>query len=144
MEINYSNIIIRKLNENDYENFKILINDFRITYFTKDEFINRLNIINKSSEIWVIEYNKELISCGTIIYEYKLIRNLCKLAHIEDICVLKKYRNKGIGKILIDYLVNIAQNNNCYKITLYCEDNLEKFYSKSGFEKKGIQMAIYF
>lgn len=144
MEINYTNIIIRKLNENDYESFKILINDFRITHFTKDEFINRLNLINKNSEIWVIEYNKELISCGTIIYEYKFIRNLCKLAHIEDICVLQKYRNKGIGKILIDHLVNITQNNNCYKITLYCEDNLEKFYSKSEFEKKGIQMAIYF
>ncbi len=144
MDLDIKDIIIRKLNENDYENFKVLINDFRITEFTKDEFINRLNLVNNNSEIWVIEYNKELISCGTIIYEYKFIRNLCKLAHLEDICVLNKYRNKGIGKILIDYLINIAKNNNCYKITLYCDDTLEKFYSKSNFKKKGIQMAIYY
>lgn len=135
--------IIRKLNNSDYEQYKILINEFRETEFDENIFKEIYSLINKNSDIWVIEKNNEIIGTGTILYEYKYIRNICKLAHIEDICILQKYRNNGYGKILIDYLMNEAKKENCYKITLYCEDKLEKFYIKSGLEKKGIQMAIY-
>lgn len=135
--------IIRKLNNSDYEQYKILINEFRETEFDENIFKEIYGLINRNSDIWIIEKNNEIIGTGTILYEYKYIRNICKLAHIEDICILKKYRNNGFGTILIDYLIKEANNENCYKITLYCEDKLENFYMKSGLEKKGIQMAIY-
>lgn len=135
---------IRKLNENDYEQYKKLINDFRETNFTFKQFIEILNVIKSNSDIWVIEKDNLLIATGTIIYEYKFIRNICKLAHIEDVCILKDYRGNGYGKILIDFLINEAKTNKCYKITLYCDDKIEQFYKNSNFEKNGIQMAIYF
>jgi glucosamine-phosphate N-acetyltransferase len=135
--------IIRKLNNSDYEQYKILINEFRETEFDENIFKEIYGLINKNSDIWILEKNNEIIGTGTILYEYKYIRNICKLAHIEDICILKKYRNNGFGTILIDYLINESKKENCYKITLYCEDKLENFYMKSGLEKKGIQMAIY-
>lgn len=137
------NYIIRKLNKNDYQQYKIIINEFRNTEFDENKYKEMYDIINRNSDIWVIEKNGEIISTGTILYEYKYIRNICKLAHIEDICVLEKYRKNGYGKILINHLINECKNENCYKITLYCEDKLENFYEKCGFEKKGIQMAIY-
>jgi len=136
--------IIRKLNVSDYEKYLNLINQFRSTIFTLEEYKNILSKIENNSTIWVIDYNNELIGTTTIIYEYKFIRNIVKLAHIEDVCIDKNYRNKGIGKLLINFVVNEANKENCYKIILDCDENLENFYKKSGLEKKGIQMAKYF
>ena len=136
--------IIRKLNDSDYNKYLNLINQFRSTIFTLEEYKNTLSKINNNSTIWVVDYNNELIGTATILYEYKFIRNIVKLAHIEDVCIDEKQRNKGIGKLLINYLVNEANKENCYKIILDCDENLENFYKKSGLEKKGIQMAKYF
>ena len=135
--------IIRKLNINDYEKYLHLINQFRPTIFTNETYKNILSKIENNSTIWVVDYNNELIGTTTIIYEYKFIRNIVKSAHIEDVCVDEKYRNKGIGNLLINYVVNEALNENCYKIILDCDEKLENFYKKSGLEKHGIQMAKY-
>ena len=78
------------------------------------------------------------------MYEYKFIRNIVKLAHIEDVCIDNNHRNKGIGHLLVNFVVNEAKKEKCYKIILDCDENLENFYKKSGLEKKGIQMAKYF
>ena len=136
--------IIRKLNVSDYEKYLNLINQFRSTIFTLEEYKETLSKIEKNSTIRVIDDNNELIGTTTIIYEYKFISNIVKLAHIEDVCIDKNHRNKGIGNLLINFVVNEANKENCYKIILDCDENLENFYKKSGLEKKGIQMAKYF
>jgi glucosamine-phosphate N-acetyltransferase len=136
--------IIRKLNISDYEKYLNLITQFQATNFTLQEYTNTLNIIERNSTIWVIDYKDELIGTATIFYEYKFIHNIAKSAHIEDVCIDKNYRNKGIGNLLINFLVNEANKEKCYKIILDCDSTLEKFYNKSGLEKKNIQMAKYF
>ena len=139
-----SNIKIRVLDKNDYCEYLELINIFKETNFTNEDFINILSKINNNSNIWVIELQNKLIATGTIIYEYKFIHNISKIAHIEDICVHSNYRGKNYGKILINHLIDDAKKENCYKVTLYCKEDLEKFYKSCNMEKNGIQMAIYF
>jgi len=138
-----NNYQFRKLTEHDYEKYLKLINDFRTTNFSKESFISVLNKINTNSSIWVIELEEELIATGTIIYEYKLIHDISILAHIEDVCVSKNFRRNNYGQLLIKFLINEAKKKNCYKVTLYCDENLEKFYGINGLCKKGIQMALY-
>jgi glucosamine-phosphate N-acetyltransferase len=135
---------IRSLTDSDYTNYLQLINQFRPTTFNEKDYKTILNQIHKNSTIWVIEYNHELIGTATLIYEYKFIRNIVKLAHVEDVCIDHRYRNKGLGTILLKFLVNEATNEQCYKIILDCDETLEHFYNKSGFKKNGIQMAHYF
>ena len=127
---------IRKLNENDYEQYINIINEFRETFFTKENFINILNKINKSSDIWILEINNEIVSTVTILYEYKFIHNISKIGHIEDVCTLKKYRGSGLSTLLINHVINEAQREGCYKITLYCNEELEKFYIKNKLIKR--------
>jgi len=136
--------IIRKLNVSDYEKYLNLINQFRSTSFTLEEFKDTLGKIENNSTIWVIDYDNELVGTTTILYEYKFIHNIVKLAHVEDVCIDKNYRNKGMGNLLINFIINEACKEKCYKIILDCDVNLENFYKKSGLEKKGIQMAKYF
>lgn len=134
----------RKLVETDYEQYLKLINEFKKTMFTKEAFISILDKMNtNNSNIWVIEIDGELMATGTILYEYKFIHNISILAHIEDICVSEKHRGKNYGKLLVKYLIEEAKNNTCYKVTLYCDEKLERFYGSNGFLKKGVQMAIY-
>jgi glucosamine-phosphate N-acetyltransferase len=134
--------MIRKLRIHDYDSFYPLINDFRSTEFTKEKFIEIFNEIHKSSEIWVIEEDSKLIATATIQYEYKYIFNTCILAHIEDVCIKKEYRNKGLGKEIVRFLVKKAQEKGSYKITLDCSKDNVGFYEKCGFEKRGQQMTI--
>lgn len=55
-----------------------------------------------------------IICSGTIIIEPKIIRGGKSAAHIEDIVVLEKWRNKGIARELLHHLRNIANENDCY------------------------------
>lgn len=135
-------MIIRRLDKNDYERFLFLINQFRETYFTEKDFILTLDKIENNSEIWIIEIDNKIIASATIIFEYKFIFDISCLAHIEDVIVDINYRRKGYGKILINYLTKIAKNNNCYKITLDCNDTNINFYNACDFEKRGNQMCL--
>ena len=137
-------LIFRKLTVDDYDSFLALINDFRDTAFTKEEFAENLNTILQSSEIYVVESNNKLIATGTIMYETKFIFNICRLAHIEDVCVKKEHRGQGLGKYMLSKLVSIAKEKKCYKVTLDCADTNVTFYEKCNFEKRGNQMTVFF
>ena len=88
--------------------------------------------------------NFDIIASGTIIIEPKLIRGGKSVGHIEDIVVKSTHRGKQISSDILNLLKNIARENNCYKVILDCNEEVKKVYNRSGFEEKGIQMAIYF
>ena len=136
---------IRKLCFDDYNNFLNLINQFRPTNFTKEDFIILLTEISINADIWLlINDNNQIIATGTILYEKKFIHNISKVAHIEDICVDINHRGKGYGQILMKYLIDQAKENSCYKVILDCDINLIKFYESCGFLNNGLQMSIKF
>ena len=140
---------IRKITNDDYISFYKLINEFRTTHFSHCQFTQILEVMdnnnnhNNNNEMWVIEYNGELVATGTILYETKFIHNGGFCAHIEDICVQAACRKHGFGSILMQHLLTTAKSHGCYKIILDCSDELEPFYIKNGFRKNGIQMAWY-
>ena len=133
--------ILRRLELSDYELFYPLINGFRETHFTKEEFEETLTHMKHSSDIWTVEHNSELIGTATIIYERKFIFIRCILAHIEDVCVKESYRRKGIGRLLIQKLMDEAKEKKCYKITLDCASHNIPFYTACGLETRGTQMT---
>ena len=103
-------------------------------------------ILNKPSNhlIYIckdIEKDK-LVGIISVFIERKLIHNLGKVAHIEDLVVDKDERGKGIAQKLINKCVEYAKNENCYKIILNCNENLIKFYEKSNFYNAGYQMRM--
>jgi glucosamine-phosphate N-acetyltransferase len=116
------------------------------------EFINKIYEIFKIGHIFIayIDGNSDsnnkfiIVGSGTIIYEPKIIRAGSYTGHIEDIVVHENYRNNGISQIIINNLIQYGKEKGCYKIILDCVVELENFYIKNGFEKKGLQMAKYF
>jgi glucosamine-phosphate N-acetyltransferase len=84
--------------------------------------------------------NTEIVGCITILIEPKIIHDSGKVAHIEDVVVDEKWRGKGIGKRMIEWAVNKAKSEGCYKVILDCDESNVSFYEKCGFKPKGICM----
>lgn len=135
-------MIFRKLELKDFINFKELINDFRNTNFTLNQYADFI-LRENNTVIYVLEDNNILYAAGTILFEKKFIHNFSIYAHIEDIIVKKEYQGKGLGKLLLENLIKTCKIEKVYKILLDCETKLIPFYEKCGFTDKGHQMVIY-
>jgi glucosamine-phosphate N-acetyltransferase len=86
----------------------------------------------------------DIVASGSIIIEPKIIRGGKPVGHIEDIVTSSSYRGNGLGQDILELLIQEGREKNCYKIILDCLENVEVYYSKSGFVKKGVQMSLYF
>lgn len=140
------NLVFRELKESDfYKNyFELLgqLTDVEEEKITFDKFVQFTSNLNENHIIIVFENEGKLLASGTLLIENKVIHGLSKVGHIEDIVVDKSARGYGLGKIMIDYLVNIAKDN-CYKVILNCKESNIGFYEKCGFEKKEVEMVKY-
>ena len=105
-------------------------------------FSNVLNpgyLNDPSSITMVVCEGNTIIGVASIHIIYKLSRTL---GLIEDVAVNKDHRGKGIGKSLVEKLIEIGKQKNCDKIVLNTSEKNSKFYEKIGFEKNEIQMVI--
>lgn len=142
----------RKLKKEDYMDFYFLINQLRSSDLSKEKFEETLTTIEATNimEVWVVEkYDtasgaSSVIGTGTIIYEPKFIHNCGKVAHIEDVVICKTKRASGLGTKFLQFLMDKAHENYCYKIILNCDKNISGFYEKCGLTETNIQMAKYF
>ena len=136
---------IREVQPNNYELVE-LVKQFKLdTDISKEEFEKFVKSLNKEHMIYILfNETNEIVGCGTLLIENKLIHNLGKVAHVEDVIISQKYRGKNLGKLLIDELKKKRQKKYYYKIILNCSKDLQKFYEKCGFVKCNEQMSIYF
>jgi glucosamine-phosphate N-acetyltransferase len=113
-------------------------------------FINKTYEIAKMGVVYIgYYYDVEMqeifiVGSGTVIFEPKFIHCGKSVGHIEDIVVHERFRGAGIAKTIVDYLINLAKEKDCYKVILDCKPEIENLYGKFGFEKRGSQMAKYF
>lgn len=103
--------------------------------FYYHKFMNRIPVY----EIYVMHDTDQdkIIGAATLLIEYKFIHQLGKVGHIEDVVIDPEYQKRGLGKKIIQHLVQRASALNCYKVILDCSDEVVAFYQKSGFQLKG-------
>ena len=83
----------------------------------------------------------DVVGYGSIFIERKIRGG--KMGHIEDIAIHPDFRKKGIGKLLINALYQIAQKEKCYKVSLVCKDHNLSFYQKCDFMIKDISLSKF-
>ena len=87
-------------------------------------------------------YNGELVGMG------RLVGDGAMYWYLQEIIILPKYQRKGIGTIIVDYLVDYAKANsitgNFTTIGGVSAKGKEPFYEKMGFEiiSNGIKKMI--
>ncbi len=101
--------------------------------------------IIRSQNIFV-DIDEQLTIRGAItaLLEKKVIHKGGIVCHIEDLVVHKDHRGQQIGSELVDHVVNYAKEKGCYKTILNCNDQVEPFYQKLGFQSKNKEMSLYF
>ena len=118
------NIIFRKIEKTDfYKNYVHLLQHLTIVNpeeITSDKFNTFIENLDDNHSIYVLEdiVNHIIVGTITLLIEAKIIHDMGKVAHIEDVVVDPNYRGANLGKILVTNVTDIAHEANCYKIIL--------------------------
>ena len=68
-----------------------------------------------------------------------------KTLYIDDLCVDEKYRGRGIGGVIYNYIKNYARDIGCYHLTLNvwaCNPSAMKFYEAQGLTMLKKEMEV--
>ena len=135
---------IRKLELNDYYKgyLKLLDQLTTVGTISFEQFSEKFNKLN--SRIYVIEIENKIVASATVFIEYKFIHNNQNVGHIEDVVVDSNFRKSGFARKLIDKLLQVAKDENCYKIILNCKRDIVGYYQKLNFKYYGECYSIYF
>ena len=95
---------------------------------------------NPNHYVYVAISDDKVIGSTTMIIEPKFIHGGRNVAHIEDVVISEEHQGKGIGVKLMKYLLELAEQNNCYKTILDCSDEIKPFYEKIGFKRHANEM----
>ena len=127
-------------------------------YISRDDIskiIDLDKLIFKSCDCWPNEkyykYLDDSNKSGLCVYHndkligYILYKNLYNFINIDSLGVIYEYRNKGIGTLLIKFLINLAKKN---KMNIRLQVRISNIiainlYSKLGFKKKSILKNYY-
>lgn len=107
---------------------------------TQQDFDNAFERQNLSW-VFVIEERKKIIATASLMIEQKFIHHCGRVGHIEDVIVDHQARGLGLGKKIVDHLVDICRINRCYKVILNCHQDNVQFYEKCGFNAHEIEMV---
>jgi N-acetylglutamate synthase-like GNAT family acetyltransferase len=94
-------------------------------------------IINSDSFIYfVIDQDDLLVSTCNLTVIPNLTRGGQSIGLLENVVTHREYRNKGLGKLIIEAAVDFAKSSNCYKVMLLSSSKRKeahKFYEALGF-----------
>ena len=138
-----SELVFRSIIKEDLDDVFILLNQLKekdIDSLDKD--VSWKNFIsNTGSNSIVGLYENKIVAYGSIVIENKIRGDVA--GHIEDIVVDTTVRGKMVGVKLVKELVNIGKSKGCYRITLFCDEKLIKFYERNGFKVNNVMMKCF-
>lgn len=142
------NLIIRKAEPEDAEKIIILVKqvmeespffpgkaeEFKLTPKEEADYISNLALFLAA------EVDGEIVGIATLDRS-----SLCRIKHTAmfGIAILKAYKRKGIGSVLINTIFKLARINGVEKIDLEVFENNKSalsLYKKFGFIKEGIKV----
>lgn len=83
---------------------------------------------------------EQLISSCQLVLVANFTRGGKPYALIENVVTHQLYRQQGLGKKLLQYVLQQAWQQNCYKVMLITgrqEENVHQFYKKLRFKSEG-------
>jgi ribosomal protein S18 acetylase RimI-like enzyme len=116
------------------------ISDFRPNVETYER--NLISYVSQDNLVAVVieDLKGDVIGFGSLLLEKKLRGGV--LGHVEDIVIAESHSGAGVGKHLVNHIVDLAVQRDCYKVTLSCSADNQKFYEKCGFNQNGSAMSL--
>ena len=95
----------------------------------------------------VAEENGEILGTTVLAILPGLAHGTSPFAVVEYVVVDEKHRGRGIGKLLMEYVIARSREAGCYKIMLTSDKRRKqahKFYRSLGFEASAHGFRLYF
>jgi GNAT superfamily N-acetyltransferase len=115
-------LILRKTTKNDIPQILAMIKELSVyekldQTVTADESILKENLFGKIkyAEVVFAEYDGNLAGQALFFYNFSTFKGKPGI-YLEDLYVRPAFRNKGIGKALLNHLIELAKNKNCGRI----------------------------
>lgn len=109
---------IRPIKSADYKDLISMFKEFATFQKMPDKMINSVEQMNEESELvngFVIEKESgELVAYATYFYAY--FTWIGKSMYMDDLYVKPEFRGQGLGKELIESVINKAKAENCKKV----------------------------
>ena len=137
--------IITRLTREHFPGALKLLQDISSFDPLEDDYESIWQSFIEQSNIFPIQATSEdkLVGCGFLITATRVRGG--KVGYLEDIAVLPNYRAKGIGRMIVNALVDIARSEGCFKVTLQCDGTNSNFYEGlSFFQTDQITMCKFF
>jgi glucosamine-phosphate N-acetyltransferase len=132
---------IRDLRTDDYNNnyLGLLGQLYNMTDISEEFFNKQLDNIKKKTNYYirVIEQKStgKIVATGCVFIEFKFAFNLGKVAYVDDIVVDEKYRNQGLGKMLVSHLKRLAMANGVVIMNVIASEKHFTFFRSLGFSE---------
>ena len=138
-----SELVFRSIIKEDLDDVFTLLNQLKekdIDSLDKD--VSWKNFTSNTGANSIVGlYENKIVAYGSIVIENKIRGDIA--GHIEDIVVDTTVRGKMVGVKLVKELVNIGKSKGCYRITLFCDEKLIKFYERNGFKVNNVMMKSF-
>lgn len=151
------NLIARPLKQSDYHQgyLELLAQLTEVGDISENEFDQRfnemkqINSLNSGDQYLIVviedKESSKIVACSTLFIELKFIHKCARRGRLEEVAVLDSYRGKGIGKIIVEIIVQLAcEIHHCYKLSLDCNESLRHFYSLNNFSYSSDMLCIRF
>ena len=137
-------ISIREANENDMTEVFNLVQELAV--FEKEPDAIEIDVsyyiengLKKTPlfKCFVAEIENSIVGIALVYYRFSTWKG--KTIHIEDLIVTKKFRNKGIGNLLFERVINYANETKVKRVSWEVLDwniNAIDFYKKKGAKLK--------
>lgn len=100
---------------------------------TADEACQILSNRPGNIRTFVLVSEGKIVSTATLMVEQKFIHRGGVVGHIEDVATHPAFRGRGFARALIQYLIDAARAEGCYKVILNCDPDKTDFYGSLGF-----------
>ena len=136
--------LIRPIEPRDYPKIIELFKEFALFEKLPEKMTNSVSQIENDKELFncfIAETNDTIIGYTTYFYAY--YSWIGKSLYLDDLYVTQKHRNKGLGKKLLNIVINIAKENNCKKVRWQVSSwnkNAQNFYKNIGAEIDNIEL----
>lgn len=120
--------------QTDVENLDSLMHELSPTSYCNEAILNAI-IRDKNSHAYVIREGGHIVAAGTLCVIHTLeFTNAC----IESVAVSTKQRGKGLGRLLVEHMINEARKMNVHSIHLTSNPKrvaANNLYQRMGFMK---------
>ena len=91
---------------------------------------------------YVAVIDDQVAGTASIFIEPKFINSGGVVGHIEDVAVNPHFQKHGVGRALVQHLLEVCREFHCYKVRLDCAEGVIPFYERLGFHRWERAMRI--